>query len=128
MKAISIPFRFSNGGVAETTLIDTITQQKIVDVLTTAAGERAINTAYGLGVRSLLYEPLDSLAFDDFKQDALTAINDVLDSGRVVDIAISYPDSPQMAYPEDSTIAITVKYQVPPYSGRSFTFNVSSDI
>ena len=128
MKSISIPFTFSNGKVATTSSIDTITQQKITDVLITGSGERAINTSYGVDIRSLLYEPLDSLAFDDFKQDALSAINDVLDSGRVIDISISYPNSPQMAYPEDSTIAVSVTYQVPPYSGRTFTFNVSSDI
>lgn len=128
MKSILVPFRFVNGGVAEATTITSITEQRIVDVLTTAPGERAINTGYGVGIRSLLYEPLDTLSFDDFKQEAITAINETLDSGRVLDITITYPDSPQMAYPEDSTIAVTVSYVVPPYNGRTFTFNVGSDI
>jgi hypothetical protein len=128
MKSIKIPFSFSDGGVAFTDDILQITQQKIVDVLTTSPGERAINTGYGADIRSLLYEPIDNLVFEDFKNDALDAINETLDSGRVVDISVAYPDSPQMAYPEDSVISITVRYVVPPYGGRSFTFNVSSDI
>lgn len=128
MKSISIPFRISNEGIAETTDIDTITKQKIVDVLMTMPGERAIEVGYGAGLKSLLYEPIDSLVFEDFKVDALDAINESLDSGRVVDITITYPDSPQMAYPEDSTIMVSVKYVIPPYGGRSFSFNVTSDI
>ena len=128
MKAIKIPFSFSNGGVATTSDILKITEQKIVDTLMTMAGERAINLGYGVGIKSLLYEPLDSLTFDDFKNDALDAINESLDSGRVVDIVMTYPDSPQMAYPEDSVISVTVRYIVPPYNGRAFTFNLTSDI
>lgn len=128
MKSISIPFRFFEGGVVATSDIETITEQKIVDILTTSPGERAINTGYGANIRSLLYEPLDTLLYDDFKTDAISAINETLDSGKVIDISVTYPDSPQMAYTEDSTIAVQVRYQVPPYNGRSFSFNVSSDI
>lgn len=128
MKSISIPFRFSEGGVAATSNIETITEQKIVDVLMTSPGERAINVGYGANIRSLLYEPLDNLMYDDFKSDAISAINDTLDSGKVIDISLTYQDSPHTAYPEDSTIAVHVRYQVPPYNGRSFSFNVSSDI
>lgn len=128
MKAIKIPFSFSKGGVTETTDITKITEQKIVDVLITTAGERAINTGYGMGIQSLIYEPIDSLAFDDYKDEAITAINDTLDSGRVVDILIASPDSPQMAFPEDSTLSITVRYILPPYGGRAFTFDLTSDI
>lgn len=128
MKAISIPFRFESGKVAETSDITDITEKMIIDILTTGPGDRAINIGYGVNIKSLLYEPLDSLAFDDFKVDAISAINEFLESGKVVDITVSYPDSPQMAYTEDSTISVSVRYIVPPYNGRSFTFNVSSDI
>lgn len=128
MKSIKIPFSFSNGGVSETFDITKITEQKILDVLITMAGERAINAGYGMGVQNLLYEPLDTLAFDDFKEEAISAVNQTLDSGKVVDIIITYPESPQMSFPEDSSLSITVRYIVPPYGGRSFTFNLSSDI
>lgn len=128
MKTISIPFTFSDGGVSETSNLDTIVQSQIVDVLMTAPGERAISVGYGANVRSLLYEPIDNLLFDDFKSDAIAALNEAVDSGRVIDITISYPDSPQMAYPEDSSVEVSVRYIVPPYGGRVFTFNVSSDI
>ena len=128
MKAIKIPFSFKNGGVTETTDITLITEQRITDVLVTNSGERAINTGYGAGVRSLIYEPLDTLAFDDYKEETLRELNEVLDSGHVVDFVMNYPDSYQLAYPEDSVVEITVKYLVPPYNGREFSFNVSSDI
>jgi hypothetical protein len=76
-----------------------------------------------------LYEPLDTLVFDDFKADAIVKVNEALDSGTVLDITISYPDSVQMAYLEDSSILVTVVYSLPSTgSTRTFTFNVSSDI
>lgn len=128
MKSISVPFSFSNGSVAQTSDITKITEQKIIDTLVTLPGERAINTGYGAGASTLLYEPLDTLAFDDFKQEAISAVNEALDSGKVIDITITYPNSPQMSYSEDSTIAITVRYIVPPYGGRTFSFNLTSDI
>lgn len=129
MQAIKIPFSFSNGGVAAVTDIAKITENQIVDVLLTNNTERAINVQYGVGIKSLLYEPMDTLVFDDFKTDALTKVNDAIDSGTVLDITISYPDSPQMAYIEDSTILVTVVYALPAAGGtRTFSFNVSSDI
>jgi len=129
MKAIKIPFSFSDGSVAVTTDIAKITEDKIVDALVTSNSERAINTSYGVGIKSLLYEPLDTLVFDDFKTDAIVKVNDAIDSGRVLDISISYPNSPQMAYLEDSSILVTVVYTTPSVGGvRSFNFNVSSDI
>lgn len=128
MRSIKVPFSFSGGGVATTSDILKITEQKIVDAFMTMPGERAINLGYGVGAKALLYEPLNDLSFDDFKNEALDHINQLLDSGRVVDIVMTYPDSPEMAYPEDSVISVTVRYIVPPYTGRAFSFNLSSDI
>lgn len=129
MKAINIPFKFSNGGVFETSELSQITENKIVDALITSNSERAINASYGVGLKTLLYEPLDSLVFDDFKSDAIVKINETLDSGKVLDITITYPHSPQMAYLEDSSILVTVVYSLPSTGSiRTFTFNVSSDI
>ena len=128
MKAISIPFNFSNGSVVTTTQQTTITEQNIVDVLMTSPGERAINVGYGADIKSLLYEPLDTLVFDDFKLDALDKINKALASGNVVNITTSYPDSPQMPFPEDSTLYVTVQYSLPFEGSRGFTFNVNTTI
>ena len=128
MKVIKIPFSFSNGGVTETDSITTKTEQCIVDVLTTRSGERAINTRYGVGIQSLLYEMMNPLVFDDFKMEAMDAINEELDSGRVLDISITYPTSPEMAYTEDSVISINVQYNIPLYGNRTVSFNVTSDI
>jgi hypothetical protein len=128
MKSINIPFSFSNGGVRESSDIATITQNKIIDVLITGSAERAINTSYGVGIQSLLYESIDSLLFDDFKSEALVKINEVLDTGSVLDISIAQEDLIQTAFVEDSTIAITVVYSLPTTNSiTTFTFNVSSD-
>ena len=128
MKSINIPFSFSNGGVSESSDIAIITQNKIIDVLTTGSAERAINTNYGIGIQSLLYESIDSLLFDDFKSEALVKINEVLDTGSVLDISIAQEDLIQTAFVEDSTIAITVVYSLPTINSvTTFTFNVSSD-
>lgn len=129
MKAISIPFSFSNGGVASTADLTKMTEDKIVDALITNNSERAINASYGVGIKSLLYEPMDTLIFDDFKSEAIVKVNEAIDSGKVLDISISYPNSPQMAYLEDSSILVTVVYALPSVGGtRTFNFNVSSDI
>lgn len=128
MQAISMPFSFSNGGVTATADLATITQNKIIDVLVTNNSERAINSSYGVGVSSLLYEPLESLVFDDFKADALVKVNEAIDSGTVLDITITYPEAIQMSYIEDSMILITVVYSLPSTgTTNTFTFNVSAD-
>ena len=128
MKSINIPFSFSNGGVSESSDIDTITKNKIIDVLVTRKAERAINAGYGVGISSLLYEPMNTLIFDDFKSEAIPKINEAIDSGSVLDISISQQDLIATAFVEDSTIAVTVVYSLPTTgSVTSFTFNVSAD-
>jgi hypothetical protein len=125
MKAISIPFNFSNGSVVTTSQDTTITEQNIIDVLITTPGERAINVSYGANIQSLLYEPLETLVFDDYKLDTIDKINKVLVSGNVVDITTSYPNSPQMAFSEDTTLSVSVKYSLPFQGYGGFTFAVT---
>jgi hypothetical protein len=125
MKAIAIPFNFSKGSVSTTTEQTTITEQNIIDVLVTSPGERAINVSYGANIQQLLYEPLDTLVFDDFKLDTMDKINKVLASGNVVDITTSYPNSPQMSFSEDSTLSVSVKYSLPFQGYGGFTFTVT---
>jgi hypothetical protein len=128
MKSINIPFSFSNGGVSESSDIAIITQNKIVDVLITNSAERAINTSYGVGIQSLFFEYKETQLFVYFKSEALVKINEVLDTGSVLDISIAQEDLIQTAFVEDSTIAITVVYSLPTTNSiTTFTFNVSSD-
>ena len=128
MKTIKIPFSFSDGGITETSDIVEYTEQRIVDILTTRTGERAINTNYGIGIQGLLYEMIDSLVFDDFKTEALVKLNEEVGSARVVDMSIESPEILQAGYLEDSTVVITVVYSIPTYGTRNFSFNVTSDI
>jgi hypothetical protein len=128
MKSINIPFSFSSGGVKTSSDIDTITKNKIIDVLVTRKTERAINSGYGIGINTLLYEPMNTLIFDDFKSEAIPQINEALDFGNVLDIIISQEDLIATAFIEDSTIAVTVVYSLPTTNSvTTFTFNVSSD-
>jgi hypothetical protein len=128
VKAIKIPFSFSNGGVTETSDIIEITEQKITDTLVTRQGERAIKTGYGVGIQSLLYELDNNLVFDDFKQDAREAINEELESGKVLDISISFQDSAEMAFVEDTPVLVNIYYTLPFYGARNLSVNVTSDI
>lgn len=128
MKTIKIPFSFTDGGITETSDILEYTEQRIVDILTTRSGERAINTNYGIGIQGLLYEMIDSLVFDDFKTEALVKLNEEVGSARVVDMSIESPEILQAGYLEDSTVVITVVYSIPTYGTRNFSFNVTSDI
>ena len=128
MKAIKIPFSFSNGGVSEVTDAVTVIEQQIIDTLVTRNGERAIKSGYGVGIQSLLYELENSLVFDDFKQEAMTAINEELESGKVLDISISYPNSMEMAFVEDTPVLLKIAYTVPLYGARTLSFSVTSDI
>lgn len=126
MKAISIPFNFNNGKVSEVTDLSVITEQNIIDTLMTSPGERAINVSYGADIRSLLYEPMDTLVFDDFKMDALNKLNKVLESGTVIDITTSYADSPQNTLYEDSSLSVSVRYSLPLYGTKVFSVNVNT--
>jgi hypothetical protein len=128
MKSINIPFSFKNGGVSESSDVDTSTKNKIIDVLVTNKFERAINAGYGVGISSLLYESVDTLIFDDFKSEALVKINETLDSGTVLDIIISQEDLIQTAFTEDSTILVTVVYSLfTTNSVSTFTFDVNAN-
>lgn len=128
MKSISIPFRFSNGGVAITTDLNKITEQKIIDVLVTAPGERVIYKGYGANLRALLYEPLDDLIFADFKVDAIQDINESLDTGKVSDIIIGTSDNPAASVPDQDSLTVRVIYKTTPYDGGILDFNVSASI
>ena len=128
MKSINIPFSFKDGGVSESSDVDTSTKNKIIDVLVTNKFERAINAGYGVGISSLLYESVDTLIFDDFKSEALVKINETLDSGTVLDIIISQEDLIQTAFTEDSTILVTVVYSLfTTNSVSTFTFDVNAN-
>ena len=127
MKAISIPFSFSNGAIIETSDLEQITEQNIIDALVTSPGERAINVSYGADIKSLLYEPVDTLVFDDFKLDALNKLNEVLDSGTVIDITTSYADSSRMAFYEDSSLTVSVRYSLPLYGTNVFSININAN-
>lgn len=127
MKSISIPFRFSNGKVAETSDNDTIARQRITDVLSTRKFERVMRPEYGAGISDLLFEPLDPLVFADYRIDALSEVNSNVSNARITDISVKQGDSVQYNGDTDSTLSVQVVYSVAGKGSSVFRFTVNSN-
>ena len=123
MASISIPFRFENGGVAETTDNSVIAKQKIIDVLATRPFERVMRPEYGAGISSLLFEPIDPLVFADYKVDALKTVNESVNNAYVRDIVFQEGG---VGYNGESTLVAQVVYDVAGLGTTVLTLNVDS--
>jgi phage baseplate assembly protein W len=121
MKAIKTPISFSNGKLVTTTDIEEIIKQKILDVLVTRPGERLMFPDYGADLYSLLYERLDPLVFADFKAEALLDIQDAVTGAKVLDITAAIGG---LYAPEETTLNITVTYQIPPQRPTTMSFTI----
>lgn len=119
MKSLVAPFNIVGGKVASTTDVDTIVRQKITNVLTTSSGERSGQESYGVGVQSLLFEPVDELVSADFKLDASMDLQQYITGVTIVDMVVE-----QYQY-EESAVAITVYYKTPLSQVRSTTVNIA---
>lgn len=124
MKSISIPFRFNNGKVSDTTDIGTIARQRIADVLATRGYERVMRPGYGAGISNLLFEPMDPLVFADYRIDALNEINDNVSAARINDIRIQEGKTTQSS--GDSTLTVSVVYSVPGMGTATYVATVNS--
>ena len=113
MASIRIPFQFDGGSVGHTSALDVVARQKIVDVLNTSPFERVMRHNYGANLQSLLFEPIDGLAFADFKTDAIQTLNENLSRIQVLDL-IKVPN--QVSYyngSDETTMTINVVYRLP---------------
>lgn len=126
MKAISIPFRFENGRVASTTDNNKIARQRITDVLATRTYERVMRPEYGAGVSDLLFEPVDPLVFADYKIDALTAVNDNVSNAKIKDLIVRTGTSVEYNGNEESTLVVSVVYDVAGEGTSVFTVTLDS--
>lgn len=124
MKSISIPFRFDNGKVVDTTDIGVIARQRIADVLATRGYERVMRPGYGAGISNLLFEPLDPLVFADYRVDALSAINENVSNATINDIRIREGNTTQLS--GDSTLSVSVVYSVPGMGTATYVATVNS--
>jgi phage baseplate assembly protein W len=124
MRSIYLPFQFNNGKVATTSDFDEIIKQKIIDVLAVTKTERPMRPRYGLGTYTFLYEPVDPLIWEDFKQDALVELREAVSGVRINDIVIAEGDGSR-GEEEGSTIYVTVYYSINPSQKSSVTLTVS---
>lgn len=126
MPSIRVPFRFESGRVLTTTSPTVIAEQKIIDVLTTSNYERPMRHMYGAEINKLLFEPIDSLNISDFSTDAKQEMSSNITRVSVLDLQISEEDALAGYGNPDTTIGITVTYQIPLGSPQVLAFKVDS--
>lgn len=124
MKAIYLPFQFKNGSVATVGDFDSIIKQQILDVLSVSNEERVMNPDYGVGAYSMIYELIDPLVWEDFKEVAMREISDNVRGVNIMDIVISNNDPEQMGS-EQTSVYISVFYEISPSQKSSVTLSVS---
>lgn len=124
MKSLRMPISFTNGRLTTLSDIQSIVKQKIIDVLVTSNRERVMNPNYGAGAYGLLYDTLDPLVFADFKQEALSDLNQNVSNARILDIIIQNKDSLYVGE-TNTTLEVNVVYQIPPHQQTVMTFEVS---
>jgi len=124
MKAIYLPFQFKNGSVATVGDFDSIIKQQILDVLSVSNEERVMNPDYGVGAYSMIYELIDPLVWEDFKEVAMREISDNVRGVNIIDIVISNNDPEQMGS-EQTSVYISVFYEISPSQKSSVTLSVS---
>lgn len=124
MKAIYLPFQFKNGKVATVGDFDAIIKQQILDVLTVSRQERVMRPDYGVGAYGMLYELIDPLVWEDFKEVAMREISDNVRGVTIRDIVISNDDQSQMSNTQ-AAVSISVFYEILPSQKSSVTLSVS---
>ena len=131
MKSIRIPFSFEEGSVSNTTNVDTIVSQEIVNYFMTIDGERVMNSSYGGGLPRLSFEINDPLVLADYKLDVVTEANLNLSFGKVLDLVVV--DTADNTFYEDNVATVLVRYAVAPRTISTVklvitnTFNEESD-
>lgn len=126
MPSIRIPFQFESGRVLTTSSPTIIAEQKIVDVLTTSHYERPMRHDYGAEINKLLFEPVDSLNISDFAADARQEMSANITRVSVLDIQVSDEEALAGYGNPDTTIGISVSYQIPLGSPQVLAFKVDS--
>lgn len=89
---ISVPFTFTDAGVATTDDPDEIARQEIINILMTEKYERVMDPSYGAGTARLLFQTLDSLVVADYKEETLAHLNRHL--SNCVVMALNITDKP----------------------------------
>lgn len=112
MKAIAVPFSFSNGKVQTISDIEKIVKQEIIDFFSTNAGQRIRHYRYGGNIQALAFELLDNLMLADYKIDALAEVNRHITRGKVIDIVVTPSNELPGGFDEENTLILSIKFAV----------------
>jgi phage baseplate assembly protein W len=91
-RAISYPFRMDSTGVVYTTDINKIYLDRLLNILSTIAGQRPMRPAYGTDLKRGVYENGGD-EIEGLKSAIHSAVSTWLPAITIADIYISYPDS-----------------------------------
>lgn len=126
MASIKIPFQFQSGKVLTTSIPSRVAEQKIVDVLTTNNYERVMRHSYGAGIDRLLFEPIDALNIADFSVDAKQEMSDNITRVTILDLRISEEEEMVSFGNPETTLGVTVVYQIPLGAPQVLSFKIES--
>lgn len=126
MSSIKIPFTFDSGRVSTTKSSSIVAEQKIVDVLVTSKYERPMRHDYGAGINQLLFEPIDTLNLSDFSTDAKQEMAANITRVTILNIGITEGDAVAAYGNPDTTLGVSVSYQIPLGSPQVLSFKVDS--
>lgn len=92
-KGISFPFRFSpSGGVAKSTSADIYAshiREKIIQLLRTEPGERAMEPEYGCRLRDVIFEPIDATLYHVIYTRIVNAVTRWIPEVSISDVSIN---------------------------------------
>ena len=99
--------------------IEGIVKQKFVDYLSTSVFQHPMLPMYGANTNVLLYENFDPLIFEEYKLEAIQGMQRNIAGVQVLNLAIEGPSTFN-----DSTIRMTVEYQIPTVGRQQATVTV----
>lgn len=121
MSILKLPLNIdSSGKLATVTKLNEVVKQKVLDYLSTSVFERPMMPMYGANTNVLVYENFDPLIFEEYKMEALQGLQRNIAGAQVTNLIINGPTSLQ----NDSTVKITVEYQIPTFGKQQATINV----
>lgn len=94
-------------------------KQKFVDYLSTSVFQHPMLPLYGANTNVLLYENFDPLVFEEYKVEALQGMQRHISGVQVLNLNIEGPSDLN-----DSTIRMTVEYQIPTVGRQQATVTV----
>ncbi len=120
MSIMKMPMNISpSGKFAAVQDIEGIVKQKFVDYLSTSVFQHPMLPMYGANTNVLLYENFDPLIFEEYKLEALQGMQRNIAGVQVLNLAIEGPSAFN-----DSTIRMTVEYQIPTVGRQQATVTV----